>query len=309
MKVIFMGTADFGIPTLQKLIDGSFSITGVVTTASRRKGRGLKEEASPIAQYARHWGLKPIFTPDDLKNTVFLETLSRCNADLFVVVAYKILPPEVFELPPLGTLNVHASLLPKFRGPAPIQRAIENGEKETGVTVFQINKGIDTGNILLQNKISIGDTETSPQLYERLSKLGAETLINVCKLLEKGNVTYLKQDNSQSTRAPKLTKEEALIDWNLPASILFNKIRAFKPFPGTYTLLNGKRLRIEWALPVDGTFENECGTICTVSSEWFEVKCHESLLRILEVKPEGRKQMQVSAFLNGTKIEKGMKLG
>ena len=308
MKVVFMGTADFGVPTLQKLIDAKFSIAGVVTAPPRRKGRGLREEESPISQFAQSCGLKPVFTPDDLKDTSFLNTLSGFNADLFVVVAYRILPSEVFELPPLGTLNVHASLLPKYRGPAPIQRAIENSEKETGITVFQINKGIDTGNIIVQNTIPIGDTETSPQLYERLSQLGAETLIEACKLLEKGNVTYLVQDNAQTTHAPKLKKEEALIDWTLPAPILFNKIRAFKPFPGTYTLLDGKRLGIEWALPVEGTLKIEYGTIGNITPEWFEVQCHNSLLRILEVKPEGRKHMPASAFLNGTKIEKGMKL-
>lgn len=309
MKIVFMGTADFGIQTLQMLMDEKFTITGVVTTSPRRKGRGMSEEESPISIYAQSRGLRPVLTPDNLKDPEFLETLSALNADLFVVVAYRILPPAVFELPAFGTVNVHASLLPKYRGPAPIQRAIENGEKETGITVFQINKGVDTGNIILQRKIAIGETETSPQLYERLSKLGAEICIDACKLLEKGNVDYLEQDNIRFTRAPKLMKEEALIDWTLPASVLFNKIRAFKPFPGTYTVLDGKRLKVEWAAPVEGGFEKECGTICAVSSEWFDVQCRGSLLRVLEVKPEGRKHMPVSAFLNGTKIEKRMKLG
>ena len=309
MEVVFMGTADFGIPTLKKCIDAKFSIKGIVTAPPRRKGRGLKEEESSIAKFAQSCGLKPILTPEDLKDASFLETLSGCNADLFVVVAYRILPPEVFELPPLGALNVHASLLPKYRGPAPIQRAVENGEKETGITVFQINKGIDTGNIIVQNKIPIGNTETSPQLYERLNQLGAETLFEACKMLEKGKVAYLTQDNAQTTHAPKLMKREALIDWTLPAPVLFNKIRAFKPFPGTHTLLDGKRLGVEWALPFESALKIECGTIGNITSEWFEVQCHNSLLRILEVKPEGRKHMPVSAFINGTKLEKGMKLG
>lgn len=309
MKIVFMGTADFGIQTLQMLMGEKFTITGVVTTPPRRKGRGLNEEESPISLYAQSCGLRPVLTPDNLEDPAFLQTLSALNADLFVVVAYRILPPDVFGLPPFGTVNVHASLLPKYRGPAPIQRAVENGEKETGITVFQINKGIDTGNIIVQSKIAIGDTETSPQLYERLSKLGAETCTEACKMLEKGNVNYLEQDNVEATRAPKLMKEEALIDWTLPAHVLYNKIRAFKPFPGTYTILDSKRLKIEWATPVEGGSEKEYGTICEVSSEWFDVQCNDSLLRILEVKPEGKKQMPVKAFLNGTKIERGMRLG
>jgi methionyl-tRNA formyltransferase len=225
------------------------------------------------------------------------------------VVAYRILPPEVFKMPLLGAINIHASLLPKFRGPAPIQRTIEKGEKETGITVFQINRGIDTGNIIMQEKVPIEDTETSPQLYERLSRIGAETCIHACRFLEEGKVNYQAQDDRFSTPAPKLTKAEALIDWALPASVLFNKIRAFKPFPGTYTLRNGKRLQIEWALPVEGGSDDAYGTVCTVSSEWFEVQCGKNLLRIFEVKPEGKKQMPVSAFLNGANIEKGMRLG
>ena len=309
MKIVFMGTADFGIKTLQMLMGENFTLAGIVTTPPRRKGRGLNEEESPISVYAQSCGLKPVLTPDNLKDPLFIEALSALNADLFVVVAYRILPPDVFELPPLGTVNVHASLLPKYRGPAPIQRAIENGEKETGITVFQINKGIDTGNVILQRKIAVGDEETSPQLYERLGILGAETCTDACKLLEKGDVKYLEQDNIQATLAPKLMKEEALIDWTLPAYVLYNKIRAFKPFPGTYTILDNKRLKIEWASPVEGGPEKDYGTICDVSSEWFDVQCNDSLLRILEVKPEGKKQMPVKAFLNGTKIEKGMRLG
>lgn len=309
MKIVFMGTADFGIPTLRMLADEKFTLAGVVTTPPRRKGRGLNEEESPVSLYARSSGLEPVLTPDSLSDPGFLESLSSLGADLFVVVAYRILPPEVFEIPPLGTVNVHASLLPKYRGPAPIQRAIENGEKETGITVFQINKGVDTGNIIVQRRISIGDSETSPQLYERLSKLGAGTCTDACMLLDKGTVDYLIQDDVQATRAPKLMKEEALIDWTLPASVLFNKIRAFKPFPGTHTFLEGKRLKIEWATSVEGGSQKEYGTVCSVSSEWFDVQCSDSLLRVLEVKPEGKKQMPVSAFLNGTKIETGMKLG
>lgn len=309
MKIVFMGTADFGIQILQKLMDEKFIITGIVTTPPRRKGRGLNKEESPVSVYAQSCGLKPILIPENLRDPAFLETLSALNADLFIVVAYRILPPEVFGLPPLGTVNVHASILPKYRGPAPIQRAIENGETETGITIFKINRGVDTGNVIVQRKIIIGNTETSPQLYNRLSKLGAEACIDACKLLERGIIDYLVQDDDLATFAPKLRKEEALINWSQPASVVFNKIRAFKPFPGTHTFHDDKRLKIEWATPVCGSTEKECGTIIAVSSEWFDVQCRDSLLRILEVKPEGKRLMTVRAFINGTKVEKGMKLG
>ena len=308
MRVVFMGTADFGIPVLKKLLDETFDVAGIVTMPPRPRGRGLKQEDSPIAVYANRSGLAPVLTPENLKDEGFISALSTLHADIFIVVAYRILPFEVFSIPPFGTVNIHASLLPKYRGPAPIQRAIEHGETETGVTLFQIDKGIDTGRIILQKKLSIGSHETAPQLYERLGSLGAEACIEACTMLQRGTVTCNAQNEANATSAPKLIKEEALIDWTLPASAIFNKIRAFKPFPGTWTLLNGKRLGIEWAEPSDSTSALVPGTIREVSNEWFEVQCRDSSLRILQVKPEAKKIMDVKAFLNGTKIEKGMKL-
>ncbi len=309
MRIVYMGTADFDIPAFKRHIKEKIDIAGVVTAPPRPKGRGLKLEDSPVAIFAHQNRLGPIFTPEDLKDTDFIQVLSKLKADLFVVIAYRILPGDVFRIPPLGTVNIHASLLPKFRGAAPIQRAIEAGEKETGISIFQINKGIDTGKIIVQKRTPIGVQETTPQLYERLSKLGADALMEAFRLLQGETVTYIQQNPMQATHAPKLTKEESWIDWDLPAQELFNKIRAFKAFPGTRTVINGKQVRIEWAVPVEGSSEMTCGTICTVSPEWFEVQCQNSRLRIMEVKPAGKKVMHVQAFLNGTKIEKGMKVG
>ncbi len=307
MRILFLGTADFGISALKRLVDEKFSIAGIVTALPKPKGRGLKTESSPIADFASRNNLAPVFTPDNLKNVNLVKELNACNADLFVVIAYRLLPREIFQIPKLGTINVHASLLPKFRGAAPIQRAIEAGEKKTGVSVFQINTGVDTGRIISQKSLSIGDHETTPQLYERLSSLGAETLIEVCRDFRDGAVASFEQVHDAATPAPKLTKGESWIDWDLPAGVIFNKIRAFKPFPGTCTRLNGKQLGIEWAVPVENRSEIECGTVGPVTSEWFEVQCGAGSLRILEVKPAGKKEMTVRDYLNGTKIETGMK--
>ena len=304
-----MGSADFGIPALSALISEKYTIAGIVTTPARQKGRGLKTAESPIADYAIRHGLTPLFKPETLSDETFINDLSQLRADLFIVIAYRILPEKVFMIPRIATVNLHASLLPQYRGPAPIHRAIEAGETETGVTVFRIDKGVDTGNIILQKKTMIGERETTPQLYERLSSLGAEAIVETCRRFEQGTVSYTGQDDTAVSYAPKLSKREAAIQWNTPAPVLCNRIRAFKPFPGTYTLLGDTRLGIEDAVPVDGSSALAPGTVCSVTPEWFEVQCQNSCLRILAVKPAGKKRMPVKAYLLGTAIEKGTILG
>lgn len=301
MRIVFLGSADFGIPSLEKLIE-LHTVVGVVSTPARPQGRGLRCIDSPVTRYAKEHDLKPIITTDDLKSEQFVLSLASLKADLFVVVAFRILPKAIFALPPLGTLNIHASLLPKFRGPAPIQRAIEAGEKETGVSVFRLDEGIDTGEILLQKRISIGDEETTPELYQRLSFAGSKALMEAIEALEKGQVNRLKQNDSLASKAPKLKKEEAQIDWNLSSEQIFNKIRAFKPFPGTYTLFNGKRLGIQWAQKLNGETGNHAGMVISVTHDYFDVQCGIGVLRVLKVKPEGRKEMDVRDFLSGTEI-------
>jgi methionyl-tRNA formyltransferase len=303
-----MGSADFGIPALTKLMQAGYEIAGIVSTPAAPKGRGLQLADSPIVTFARASRLGPLLCPEKLKDPQFLQQLASLQADLFVVVAFRILPPEVFAMPPLGTVNIHGSLLPRYRGPAPIQRAIEAGETQSGVSIFQIDAGVDTGRIILQRSTPIGPQETTPQLYERLSALGAEALIEALDAYVEGTGKPLTQDETQACRAPKLRKEEAAIDWDLPAAVIFNKIRAFKPFPGTWTNLHGKRLGIEWAQPVLQDAGQPAGRICRVSAEWFEVACRESRLRILEVKPEGKKSMSSQAFMHGTKLQEGMTL-
>jgi methionyl-tRNA formyltransferase len=304
MKIVFMGSAEFGIPALEKLFKSGHEIVGIVSTPSRRKGRGLRLCDSPIVLRARELGINPILVPEHLKSMDFIAALTDLNADVYVVVAYRILPPEVFLLPRLGTINIHASLLPKYRGPAPIQRAIQYGETQTGITIFRIDAGIDTGNIILQNKLTIGNKETTPQLYKRLSELGAESLPEAIAALESGKALFT-QNSERATPAPKLVKAEGQIYWNRPAIEIFNMLRAFKPFPGAYTFLDGHRIAIEWALPIEGAPANP-GAVSFVTDEYFEVQCGKGSLRVLEVKPEAKKAMSARAYMQGRKLTVGM---
>jgi methionyl-tRNA formyltransferase len=307
MNVVFMGSAEFGIPTLEKLCASEHKIIGIVSTPSRKKGRGLVHDDSPVVHYARKKNLGvPILLPEVLKSEEFIDALKKLEADVFVVVAFRILPQSVFKLPRLGTVNIHASLLPLYRGPAPIQRAIAAGEKETGITIFRIDEGIDTGNIILQRSVIIGNEETTTELNDRLALLGSENLIEALSILEKG-AALKKQDTSLASAAPKLAKAEGRINWNRPARVIFNMIRAFKPFPGAYAFLEGVRLNIEQVKPLDVSGSDVPGAICSVAADSFDVQCLNSRLRILEVKPEGKKAMSAKAFMLGRKITAGMR--
>jgi methionyl-tRNA formyltransferase len=304
MKIVFMGSADFGIPAFEALLM-HHDIIGVVSTPAKPQGRGLKLTDSPITVFAQTHGINPVFTPDDLKSDELFRQLSSLHAELFVVVAFKILPKRLFSIPPRGTINIHASLLPKFRGPAPIQRAIEAGEKESGITIFKIDEGVDTGEVLLRKNVPIGPEVTTPQLYETMSSTGAEMLIKAIDNLEHGSGSFYPQEHSLSSKAPKLSKEEAHIKWSDSAETIFNKIRAFKPFPGTYCILDGKRLGIDWAKVIDNCASGNSGTIMNVADNFFDVFCNPGILRILRVKPEGRKVMDVHDYLLGSCLVEG----
>jgi methionyl-tRNA formyltransferase len=308
MRVVFLGSADFGLPAVERILADGHQIAAVVTTPDRPKGRGLRLTSSPVADFAAVHGLSPVLKPADLADPGCIRTLDACHADVFVVVAYRILPEAVFSLPPLGTLNIHASLLPRYRGPAPIQRAIEAGEAQTGITIFRLDRGVDTGGILAQEKVTIEASETTPKLYHRLSLLGASALACVLSDLPTGRRQPMKQDDALATRAPKLNKLEARVDWNLSSSIIFNKIRAFKPFPGTHTFFAGKRLGIEWGTASDAPAGDAPGTICAIGREGFDVACGQGVLRVTRVKPEGKPEMGSREFMRGTTVEKGTRL-
>lgn len=305
MDMVFFGSADFGIPALHRLFQ-KHTVRAVVSTPPKPQGRGLKLIESPIAEFSRRQGAAAIFTPVDLCEPDFREAVARCKAEIFVVIAFRVLPRALFSLPPSGTINVHASLLPKYRGPAPIQRAVEAGEKETGITIFRIDEGVDTGGILFQKRLPIGPQETSEELYARLGDCGAEALLETLDGLKNGKLRPCPQNNAAACRAPKLSKDEAHINWRTPAVAIYNKIRAFKPFPGTYTLFETKRLGIEWAEPVENAGVAEPGAVISVTDSFFEVRCLPGSLRVLKVKPEGRKSMSVHDFLLGKKLREGV---
>lgn len=307
LKIVFFGTADFAIPVLKAIHTAGHTISAVVTKSPRPAGRGLRLRKSPLHIFAEEQNYLPILTPESLKEESFALELQKLQADIFVVVAFSILPPSLFSIPPKGTYNVHAALLPLFRGPAPIHRAIERGETETGVTVFRIDAGVDTGAIVLQKHCTIAPEETTPELYARLSCYGAEALVEVCDMIAKDTVVYHKQDEQRATRAPLLRKEEALIDWSLSASLLFNRMRAFKPFPGTVTRLNGERFEIEWGYFDESRSYPESipGTIVDYTHDEMVISTGEGVLIINRVKPAGKRSMSVRDFLNGCRIEKG----
>ena len=308
MKIVFMGSAEFGIPAL-KLLLSNHSVVGIVTTPPRPKGRGRAVAPSPVGQFAQAAGVGPIFSPSDLKDPLFYRSITACKADLFIVAAFRILPKFLFSLPRLGAINIHASLLPKYRGPAPIQRAIEAGETETGVTIFRIDEGIDTGMILLQKRVPIGPAETSEQLYGRLSDLGAHALMEAIERIDAGAAIPMRQNHVAASGAPKLTREEAAIDWHLSSQVIFNKIRAFKPFPGTFAVFKGERLGIEAARPMHGKAAVAApGTVVAVGDGYFDVQCLQGSLRVLEVKPANRRRMSVHDFLLGTRMQEGTAL-
>jgi methionyl-tRNA formyltransferase len=244
LKLLFLGTAEFACPSLKVLIDSSHQILGVITQPDRPKGRGQKRVPSPVKSLALKAGL-PIHQPEKVRDPSFLEVLESLRPDLLVVVAYgQILSARVLSIPPRGCVNVHASLLPKYRGAAPIVRAILAGESRTGVTTMFLDPGMDTGPILLAQEAEIGEEDTAGTLHDRLSHMGAGLLLRTLEGLETNRLAALPQDHSQATLAPKIEKEEARIDWSTPARRIFNLIRGFDPWPGAYTSWSGRMLKL-----------------------------------------------------------------
>lgn len=305
MNIVFFGSADFGVPSLRAVLEAGHVIKGIVTTPPRPQGRGLNLHPSAIQDFAQQAGLGPVLAPEQLRDAELVEQLKALQADIFIVIAYRILPQSIFSLPPLGTFNIHASLLPRFRGPAPIQRAIQAGQSSTGVTLFRINAGIDTGSVLMQRELGIAPQETTPQLYQRLSLLGAQVLVDGLEILGSGAAQLRTQDESLVSSAPKLYKQEGLLDWKSPSQTLFNNLRAFKPFPGTFTHYDNKRLGIEWAEALDEQSSALPGTVVGVGAEYFDVACAKGILRVTAVKPEGKKTMSSADFLRGTSMQQG----
>jgi methionyl-tRNA formyltransferase len=304
LKVVFMGTPEFAVPSLQRLLNHHIPITGVVTGPDKPSGRGLHLQPTPVKKLALSAGL-PILQPDKLRDPQFVQNLREWKADLFLVVAFRILPPEVFTIPPLGTVNVHAALLPKYRGAAPIQWAIIHGEHETGVTTFFIEEKVDTGDVILQRKTPIGEFETAGELHDRLAIMGADSLIETLTQIATGAVQRQRQTGEVSL-APKITKEMAAIEWKKSAAAIFNFIRGMNPTPGAFTSWQGHHLKIFCAHAInDSSFNAEAGSVVRVDERTGEllVQTGHGQLAIDELQLEGKRRMSVAEFLRGHHVK------
>jgi methionyl-tRNA formyltransferase len=310
MRIVFMGTPDFAIPSLEKLIKSKHEVVGVVTGPDKPKGRGLRLSESPVKKFSKEHNLK-ILTPENLKSDDFFNSLKELAPDLLVVVAFRILPEKIFSLPPLGTVNLHASLLPKYRGAAPINWALINGETKTGLSTFFIQKKVDTGDLILQKEIDILPEEDFGELHDRMANLGADFLLETLDLIEKGEAKPIRQDDAQATPAPKITPEHCRIDWSKEAIQIKNQIRGLSPTPAAFCLYKGKILKIYKAAVLgDIPFPDGFGEVVeTNKKEEIWVRTPKGILNLLEMQPEGKRKMSAAEFARGYRIKAGEKLG
>lgn len=297
MKIIFFGTPDFAIPSLKILIENNYDIVAVVTVPDKAKGRGLKLEPSPIKKFALENNLK-VLQPEKLKDQDFQNELRDLNPELGIVVAYRILPVEVFTIPKYGTFNLHASLLPKYRGAAPIQWALINGEKITGVTTFFLQEKVDTGNIILQREVLIDEEDNFQTLHDKLAKVGAELVLETVKRIEEKNYQVQPQNNLEATLAPKITKELCRINWNQKAYNIHNLVRGLSPIPGAFTLLGNKIFKIYRTKVLDKDASQQPGKII-IEDDSLLVNTNDKLISILEIQLESKKRMSSKEFLLG----------
>lgn len=311
MKIIYFGTPQFAVPTLEKLIANKFAIDLVVTNQDEPKGRGYEVKAPPVKEAALRAGLE-VYQPAKLKDPATLAHLSRFRPDVMVVVAYgHILPLWLIGLPRLGCINVHASLLPKYRGAAPIQWSVIRGETIAGVTTMKIDEGLDTGDTLLKREVAIEDEDTAESLSVRLSHVGADLLIETVARLEGGGLAAEPQDHALATLAPILKKEDGRIDWSLPARDIWNRIRGLRPWPGAYTRFRDRGLHI-WAAarPVESELLALPPGKLVIVRDGLRIVCGQgTVLDPLEIQMEGRKRLAIRDFLNGTKIRPGEAFG
>ncbi|MBO4483796.1 MAG: methionyl-tRNA formyltransferase [Lachnospiraceae bacterium] len=299
-RIVYMGTPDIAAVILERLIKEPYEIVLAVTQPDRPKGRGHEMAFSPVKETALKHGI-PVFQPEKLRNPEAVAEIEKAKPDMIVVAAFgQILPKSVLSLPKYGCINVHASLLPAYRGAAPIQWAILDGQKETGVTIMYMNEGLDTGDILLQKAIPIADDETGGSLHDRLAELGAEALTEALPKILDGSLKPVPQGEMTTPYAKQLTKEIGKLDFTQPAELLERYVRGLNPWPGTYTFLNGKLLKIWKAdvteLPKDA---GEPGSITDINAETFTFVTADGGLRILELQPEGKRRMKTAEFLRG----------
>lgn len=304
-----MGTPSFAVPILRAIHKSNHELIGVVTQPDRLKGRGRKLGISPVKELAT--GFRPIvMQPQTTKDEAFIGEVKRMSPDLIVVAAYgRMLTRDLLDIPPLGCINVHASLLPKYRGAAPIQWAIVKGERKTGITIMKMDEGMDTGDILLAQEVEIGDEDTAQSLHDRLAQVGASLIIKAMDQLDKGTLRPIPQDHSEASYAPPLKKEDALIDWSQDGREIFNRIRGFNPWPGAFTYLKGVRLKVFSGEIINEEVRKAPGKVVQSGSEGVKVTTGKGSLLIKEVQLEGRKRMPIHEFLVGNEIPPGTQMG
>ena len=303
LKLVFMGTPEFAVPSLEALCQAGYPILAVVTGSDKPRGRGQRLSPTPVKQSALRHAI-PVLEPPSVKDPAFAEQILRLGPDLAVVVAFRILPPSVFTLPRLGTFNLHASLLPRYRGAAPIHWAIMNGETETGVTTFFLEQAVDTGALLLQSRVSIEPEDDAGTLHDRLAGVGARIVLDTVRMIERGEAKPRPQDNGEATPAPKIFKEQCRILWNRPAEQLQNFVRGLAPHPAAWTMHGGHLLKIYRTRSMKGGEPGVPGVV-TVTDTSLMVAAQDGHVEILELQQEGRRRMTAKEFLRGYSLSTG----
>jgi methionyl-tRNA formyltransferase len=299
LKVVFAGTPDFAAVALKALINSHHDVIAVYTQPDRPAGRGRKLQASPVKQLAVENNI-PVYQPESLKGEAEQQQLRELDADVMIVAAYGlILPQAVLDTPEMGCLNIHASLLPRWRGAAPIQRAIAAGDKQTGITIMQMNAGLDTGDMLSATSCPITKEDTGGSLHDKLAELGANSLLTTLDDLQAGNITPVVQDDALATYAHKLDKQEAQLNWNNTAQQLYNQVRAFNPWPVAFFMVDNKAIRVWQSKVIEEQHDKQPGTILHADKKGIDIACNNSVLRLLQLQPPGKKAMNVTSFLNG----------
>lgn len=309
-RIVFMGTPAFAVPSLRILKDNGFPLAAVVTAPDKPRGRGQQVSFTPIKEEALRLSI-PVLQPESLKDPAFADAIKELTPELMVVVAFRILPREVFSIPALGAFNLHASLLPRYRGAAPINWAVMNGETETGVTTFLLQEKVDTGSILLQARIAIGPEDTAGDVHDSLSTVGAEIVLHTVRGLANGTLHPRPQDDREATAAPKIFKEDCRIDWKKPARSISDRIRGLAPVPTAWTLAGGNVLKIFRATVVEtsGSGPEPPGTVVHVDRTSCVVRTGRGTLAVEDVMLEGRKRLGIEEFLRGHPLKVGIVLG
>ena len=305
MRIVFMGTPEFAVPSLERLAESGYAPVAVVTGADKPRGRGQRLTPTSVKEAAERLGISPILQPTSVKDPAFADEIAALEPDVLVVVAFKILPPDVFTLAKKGAFNLHGSLLPKYRGAAPITRAVMAGETETGVTTFFLQEKVDTGNVILKKTMPIGPDETAGDVHDRMMHLGADAVLETVRRIEAGTAAPQPQDDRLATPAPKLFKDDARIPWQRPATDVHNHVRGLSPYPGAWTEHGGTLLKIYRTRPAEGN--GPPGTVLQ-SDVRLVVACGEGAVEVLEVQQEGKRRMAAEDFLRGYDLAKGERL-